>query len=582
MPEQTNPDGVIVSELLADRTAGFDALYRAYADRLFGYAVSLVKDRETAADVVHESLLKAVANIGKLRDPSKLRPWVFAITRNESMSALRAGNRWTDDEEAIDMLSVDADVDRAVESQDAQALVRDAMEALSPADRDTLALALRNDLDAQEVALAMGANANTARAKISRAKAALTGAVTALVLTRSERNNCPGLAEALHGFEGFLSPLMRKRVSRHVQDCDQCEERGQKRAMAYVSAFTLPAALVLPAGFQAKAAAAVQSMSSSGVIPDLGVIDANGFPVAGENAAPLPDASGMDTVTLQTQVSQDAPTADVPLWTEPADSDEPAGIDPASSSTRRAWLIGAGVAAVVAMIIGGALLLQAGNSQDPDGGPTPTAPAPTGSAQPTTSPTSQQTTSTPTPTPTRSTPTPTRTTQTPTQSPTTTPTPTPTGTTTPTATRTSNPKPSGTTNSGNSGRASQNPAPAPDASSSKPKDPNTKSPPVSQSEPKRPDPVNITLATPGASDTNKCPKVVWSISATTTGEAQSVKVSYRGPESGVRSLSSQGNGSWGAQMTLEEGTYEFQAVASDSRGDQVSSSPRKGNFFCSK
>ncbi len=405
MPDTPSPDPVIVSELLADRSVGFDALYRAYADRLFGYSVSLVKDRDTAADVVHEALLKAVANIGKLRDPSKLRPWVFAITRNEAMSALRAGNRWTDDEEAIDMLSVDADVDRAVESQDAQALVRDAMEALSPADRDTLALALRNDLDAQEVALALGANANTARAKISRAKAALTSAVTALVLTRSERNNCPGLAEALHGFEGFLSPLMRKRVSRHVQDCDQCEERGQKRAMAYVSAFALPAALVLPAGFQAKAAAAVESMSNSGVVPDLGVVDENGFPIVSEHSAPLPDSAGMDTVALQAQVSPDAPTADVPLWTEPAESDEPLGVDATSSTTRRGWLLGAGIAAVVAMIIGGALLVQASNSQDPGGGPTPTAPTPSRSGLPTTSPTSQPTTSSPTPT--RTTPTPT-------------------------------------------------------------------------------------------------------------------------------------------------------------------------------
>ncbi|MCH9816185.1 MAG: hypothetical protein K0U64_06995, partial [Actinomycetia bacterium] len=362
----------------------------------------------------------------------------------------------------------------------------------------------------------------------------------------------------------------------------QCEERGQKRAMAYVSAFTLPAALVLPAGFQAKAAAAVESMSNSGVVPDLGVVDENGFPIVSEHAAPLPDSAGLDTVALQTQVSPDAPTADVPLWTEPAGSDEPVGVDATSSTTRRGWLLGAGIAAVIAMIIGGGLLVQASNSQDPDGGPTPTAPMPSRSELPTTSPTSQPTTSSPTPT--RTTPTPTRTTQSPTQSPTATPTPppTPTQTRTPTTTQPSNPKPDDRNGGSGPGRTTkdpgQNPAPAPPESGGA----NSKEPPVGQSEPRAPDPVTVSLATPGASDTNKCPKVVWSITANATGKAQSVVVSYRGAESGTRALSSQGGGSWAAQLTLDEGTYEFQAIASDADGSQTQSPPRKGNFYCSR
>jgi hypothetical protein len=165
------------------------------------------------------------------------------------------------------------------------------LDALAPVDRSALALALRKDLDPGEVAMAMGTNQNQARAKISRARTALTSAVTAVVLTRGEQGNCAGLDEALAGFEESLTPLMRKRVSRHVKDCDRCSDRGRKRALAYVSGFALPAAMVLPQGFQAKAAASVLSMEVSGPVPDLGPVDASGFPLEFDPLAPIVGSS---------------------------------------------------------------------------------------------------------------------------------------------------------------------------------------------------------------------------------------------------------------------------------------------------
>lgn len=177
------------------------------------------------------------------------------------------------------MSAVGPDISRAAESEEVHRLVRDAMDALSPVDRSTLALALRQDLDPSEVAMAMGTSQKQSRVKISRARAALTSAVTAGVLTKGQRGSCAGLDEALAGFDGSLTPLMRKRVSRHVKKCDQCSDRGRERALGYVSGFTLPVAMLLPHGFRAKAAASVLAMGISGVMPDLGPVDASGFPL---------------------------------------------------------------------------------------------------------------------------------------------------------------------------------------------------------------------------------------------------------------------------------------------------------------
>ena len=267
MPEELT-DAQLVDLLRSDRTAGFDLLYRRYAQRLFAYSVTVVQDRAAAEDATHESLMAAVAKIDKLRDPEQLRSWLFAITRNRCLSVATERGRFTDAQDVLDMIPVDEDPTTGLAQQDSAALVTAALAGLAPADRDTLALALRHDLDMADVALAMGSNQPTARARISRAKAALTGSVTGLLLARdatdSAAPDCAGLREALAGFTGEWTPLIRKRVAKHAKSCTQCDERGHQRAVQYVSAFTLPVVLVLAPQARARADEGLATLDTDG------------------------------------------------------------------------------------------------------------------------------------------------------------------------------------------------------------------------------------------------------------------------------------------------------------------------------
>lgn len=55
--------------------------------------MGLVGNRATAADIVHDTFLRAAPRIGGLREPDRLRAWLFAILRNEAMDVLRARGR---------------------------------------------------------------------------------------------------------------------------------------------------------------------------------------------------------------------------------------------------------------------------------------------------------------------------------------------------------------------------------------------------------------------------------------------------------------------------------------------------------
>src|SRR5262245_27117098 len=86
-------DSAAVAAMVARDPAGLEAAYRRYADRIYGYARSIVDDGDTAADVVQETFLLAQERIRQLRDPARLASWLYAIARNECLAKLRLRKR---------------------------------------------------------------------------------------------------------------------------------------------------------------------------------------------------------------------------------------------------------------------------------------------------------------------------------------------------------------------------------------------------------------------------------------------------------------------------------------------------------
>jgi len=73
-----------------DRLAGGSAdgllrVYDAYADRLYAYALGLLDEAGPAVAAVRDALLVAPGAVAGLADPSMLRPWLYALVRNECL-----------------------------------------------------------------------------------------------------------------------------------------------------------------------------------------------------------------------------------------------------------------------------------------------------------------------------------------------------------------------------------------------------------------------------------------------------------------------------------------------------------------
>ena len=60
-----------------------------YADRLHDFCIGMLRDRDAAADCVQDTFCTAAVNLTNLREPDKLRPWLYSIARHEALRRLR-------------------------------------------------------------------------------------------------------------------------------------------------------------------------------------------------------------------------------------------------------------------------------------------------------------------------------------------------------------------------------------------------------------------------------------------------------------------------------------------------------------
>jgi RNA polymerase sigma factor (sigma-70 family) len=221
-------DREVVAAIVAGDPAGLAEAYDRYATPLYSFCRSMLREPADAADAVQDTFVIAAPRMSGLRDPERLRSWLYAVARNECHRRLRAGSRHASIEEAPDVTDEAADVAADVEREDLRALVRGALGGVGPTEREILELQLRQGLSGGEVASVLGISRNHAHALLSRARDQLETSLGALVVARTGRQDCAELDAMLRDWDGALTVLVRKRVNRHVERCGVCSGRRRR------------------------------------------------------------------------------------------------------------------------------------------------------------------------------------------------------------------------------------------------------------------------------------------------------------------------------------------------------------------
>jgi len=79
----------LARDLLAGEAGAFDRFVGYFRAKVFQYAWLMCGHREDAEEVAQETLLKVFESINQLREPERVRPWVFRIARNACLMKRR-------------------------------------------------------------------------------------------------------------------------------------------------------------------------------------------------------------------------------------------------------------------------------------------------------------------------------------------------------------------------------------------------------------------------------------------------------------------------------------------------------------
>ncbi len=256
-------------------------------DELVGQSLPLVYNivgralsgRVDVDDVVQETMLRVLRGLPDLRDDSAYRSWLAAVTMNQIRRHMqsRASAAQGGHDRALDELAAVADPGADFEDLTLTELGlsgqrRETVEAtrwLDQDDRELLSLwwlVTTGHLTRTELAGALGLEAHHVTVRVSRMKAQLDvsrGVVRAL----SAQPRCPELARTVHLWDGRPSALWRKRLARHLRECEHCGALGAdlvppERLLVNLALVPLPAATaawllsrLAEGGFHAAAAA---------------------------------------------------------------------------------------------------------------------------------------------------------------------------------------------------------------------------------------------------------------------------------------------------------------------------------------
>ncbi|MEU0177715.1 sigma-70 family RNA polymerase sigma factor [Streptomyces massasporeus] len=236
---------VITAAQAGDRRA-LDELVEGWLPLVYNIVGRALNGHADVDDVVQETMLRAVGNLGSLRDPDRFRSWLVAIAMRQIRD--RARRRTPDRlEEAAASDFAELTVLR-LQLEGQRREVAEAVRWLDDEDRHLLSLwwlEVAGELTRRELAAAVGITRQHAAVRVQRMKERLE---TSRGIVRALDGACPDLREVTGRWNGRPDSVWRKRLARHLRGCGYCG--GTREAVVPAERLLVGIALVpLPVGF---------------------------------------------------------------------------------------------------------------------------------------------------------------------------------------------------------------------------------------------------------------------------------------------------------------------------------------------
>ena len=200
-----NLERAVATESMLVRHKNTEATsWQAHRDALYRFVLQRVRHEAAAEDIVQEVLVKAYTRQGTLKEPSKLRPWLYQITRNAIIDYYRLQKP----SEAVPDELIDEDTreeDNRAQRDLARCLVP-LLDELPEPYREALRLAEFDGVTQREVASRLGLSLPGAKSRVQRARKMLREVLLKCCQVELDRRGGVVDYEAREGCDGCRGP----------------------------------------------------------------------------------------------------------------------------------------------------------------------------------------------------------------------------------------------------------------------------------------------------------------------------------------------------------------------------------------
>lgn len=203
VPAESESDAEIAAAMLAGDEEAFTAFVKTFHSRLAHYSFLMCGQREDAEEVAQETLLKTFESIGQLRDPRRLKAWVYRTAKNECFMKRRKSVYAPKEELPLDALrprrgdgghagkleiadwsALPEDLASSAELQDA---VNEAIRALPEIYRSVVLLRDVEELTTEETAEALEIGIDVVKTRLHRGRLALRQHLDGYLRAKADR-----------------------------------------------------------------------------------------------------------------------------------------------------------------------------------------------------------------------------------------------------------------------------------------------------------------------------------------------------------------------------------------------------------
>jgi RNA polymerase sigma-70 factor, ECF subfamily len=161
-------ESAAIRRVLDGDVEAFSGLVHAYHGRCSGYALRMLRNRESAEDVVQETFVRAFRGLKGYDHRNRFAAWLFRILVNRCHSAARSGARQGRQARVEDLPS---QLEPQVDPQDfvTRAAVESALDRLAPEQREAFILRHVEQLSYEEMRTVTGAGISALKMRVARA-----------------------------------------------------------------------------------------------------------------------------------------------------------------------------------------------------------------------------------------------------------------------------------------------------------------------------------------------------------------------------------------------------------------------------